>query len=202
MSRLIVCTVGTSLLSNADRPWAGWNPRRQDPLPDAADVALWLEDADAAAASAETNTLRALDVGEADRLAFLHSDTSEGRFCAERLATLYARAGVPVETKKIGKLGYGADHFSAGLKALVDITISLVRTGRERGQQPIFCATGGFKAEIAFLNLIGALLGVEVVYLHELHRELVRLPQLPLSWDAAIVARHQDFFTWIDGELR
>jgi hypothetical protein len=62
----------------------------------------------------------------------------------------------------------------------------------------VLCATGGFKAEIAFLNLLGALLEIEVVYIHEQHRELVRLPRLPLTWDTEFVARHQDFFSWID----
>jgi hypothetical protein len=66
----------------------------------------------------------------------------------------------------------------------------------------VFCATGGFKAEIAFLNLMGALLGIEVVYIHELHRELVRLPRLPLTWEARFVERHKDFFSWIDEEPR
>ncbi len=98
----------------------------------------------------------------------------------------------------MSKLGYGAAAFTSGLKALVDVTLRLVRTARERGREPLLCATGGFKAEIAFLNLLGALLSVEVVYIHELHKELVRLPRLPLTWDANFVLRHEQFFRWID----
>ncbi|SHF33437.1 hypothetical protein SAMN02745206_01781 [Desulfacinum infernum DSM 9756] len=49
---------------------------------------------------------------------------------------------------------------------------------------------------------MGALLGIEVVYLHELHRELVRLPRLPLTWDDGFVVQNKGFFQWIDEEHR
>lgn len=203
MSRQIICTVGTSLLTNRDnRPWAGWNPRSSDPLPGAADVERWLGSADLVKASAETNTLRALELSDVDALALLHSDTPEGRFCAEALRGLYRARCRDVLLEQIGRLGYGAAVFTTGLKSLVDVTLRLVHRGRERGRQAVLCATGGFKAEIAFLNLLGALLEIEVVYIHELHRELVRLPRLPLTWDAEFVSRHEKFFTWIDEEPR
>jgi CRISPR/Cas system-associated protein Csm6 len=102
----------------------------------------------------------------------------------------------------IGRLGYGAAQFTAGLKALVDVTIRRVRQANSRGMETVFCATGGFKAEIAFMNVMGALLGIEVYYIHELHRELVRLPRLPLTWDADFVARNDEFFRWVEAEPR
>src|SRR5690606_13143239 len=126
----------------------------------------------------------ALELSEADALALLHSDTPEGRFCAEGLRALYRARCRDVSLEQIGRLGYGAAVFTTGLKSLVDVTLRLVHQGRERGRQALLCATGGFKAEIAFLNLLGALLEIEVAYIHELHRELVRLPRLPLTWDA------------------
>ncbi len=203
MSRQIICTVGTSLLTNRDdRPWAGWNPRTPDPLPGAPEVERWLGSADLVKASAETNTLRALELSDADALALLHSDTPEGHFCAEALGVLYRPRCRDVSLEQIGRLGYGAAVFTTGLKSLVDVTLRLVHRGRERGRQAVLCATGGFKAEIAFLNLLGALLEIEVVYIHELHRELVRLPRLPLAWDPEFVSRHEQFFTWIDEEPR
>lgn len=203
MSRQVICTVGTSLLTNRDdRPWAGWNPRTLEPLPRAVDVAQWLCSADVVKASAETNTLRALELSEANALALLHSDTPEGRCCAEALAEFYRDQCREVSLHEIGRLGYGAAVFTAGLKSLIDVTLRLVSRGRDQGRQTVLCATGGFKAEIAFLNVLGALLEIEVVYMHELHRELVRLPRLPLAWDADFVSRHEQFFTWIDGEPR
>ena len=203
MKRQIICTVGTSLLTNRDdRPWAGWNPRTPDPLPPTTDVAGWLTSADLIKASAETNSLQALELGEMDALALLHSDTSEGRFCADALGSLYRARWCEVSPEQVGHLGFGPARFPTGLKSLVDVTLRLVHRGHEQGRQVLLCATGGFKAEIAFLNLLGALLQIEVVYIHELHRELVRLPRLPLTWDAEFVSRHEQFFTWIDEEPR
>lgn len=203
MPRETICTVGTSLLTNRDdRPWRGWDPRGQDPLPAPEQVNAWLRQADPVKASAETNTLRLLELDDTDTLSLLHSDTPEGRFCAERLADLYRPAVREVFLEKVGQLGYAARSFSRGLKALVDVVLKRVRAARERGRESIFCATGGFKAEIAFMNLMGALLEIEVVYIHELHRELVRLPRLPLAWDAEFVVRHRDIFDWIEDEPR
>jgi putative CRISPR-associated protein (TIGR02619 family) len=203
MSRLIICTVGTSLLTNRDgRPWSGWNPRAPDRLPDPPAVDFWLNSADPEKASAESNTLRMLELSDADVLALLHSDTAEGRFCAQALDRLYRPQCRDVSLEQIGRLGYGAADFTRGLKALVDVTLQLERKGRDQDRQPLFCATGGFKAEIAFLNLLGALLEIEVVYIHELHRELVRLPRLPLTWDPEFVSRHEEFFRWIDEQPR
>jgi putative CRISPR-associated protein (TIGR02619 family) len=171
-------------------------------LPPADEVDRWLRTANEATASAETNTLARIDLAGTDTLVLLHSDTPEGRFCAERLKTLYVSKVHETILVHIGKLGYGAAEFTSGLKALVDVVIRRVHEGQARGMQTLFCATGGFKAEIAFMNLMGALLGIEVVYIHEQHRELVRLLHLPLTWDAQFVAKHGDFFRWIDTEPR
>lgn len=129
------------MLTNRDgRPWSGWNPRIPDPLPNASEVQRRLDTADLAKASAETNSLRALELSDADVLALLHSDTQEGRFCAEALRALYRKRCRDVSLEQIGRLGYGAAVFTTGLKALVNATLRLVRTGREQGRQPLFCA--------------------------------------------------------------
>ena len=202
MLRLIVCSVGTSLLSGKDRPWK-WNPGDAD-RPDSKVVDDWLRQADPVKASAETNTLSRLGAGASDRIVFLHSDTPEGTYCAERLAAYYEKTCRSVGLTRIAQLGYGAKSFSRGLKSLIDVTCKLVRDTRlsNVGESIVICATGGFKAEIAYLNLLGALLNVEVVYVHELHNELVTLPSLPLAWDTAFALRNKEFFHWIEAEPR
>jgi putative CRISPR-associated protein (TIGR02619 family) len=204
MSRCLITTVGTSLLTNRDeRPWSGW--ARGQPLPADEVVDQWLASADAALASAETNTLRGVSIAGEDRLVLLHSDTPEGRFCSARLRRFYGAAGRcrEVEQQSLDALGYQHASFAQrGLRNLVAVAIRAVRRAGEQDLQPVFCATGGFKAEIAFLNLLGALLDIEIYYIHEQFREIVRLPRLPLAWDAECVVRHQDFFDWIDAEPR
>ena len=204
MANLLITTVGTSLLTNRDdRPWAGWNGWAGDPLPDIAQVDQWLGQTEETTASAETNTLHAIGIHNQDHVLFLHSDTPEGRFCSERLQHFYAKRCRHVEGRSLNALGYSQASFSQkGLKNLVQEAIEAVREARQKSLQPVFCATGGFKAEIAFLNLLGALLEVEVYYIHEQFREIVRLPRLPLNWDMQWVSERQDFFQWIDDEPR
>lgn len=203
MPRLLICTVGTSLLSNRDeRPWGGWS--RKDPLPDAGRVDEWLASADAVVASAETNTLRGIGLDPSDRVLLLHSDTPEGRFCSDRLLG-YLRTGRcrGADSRTIEALGYHQGSFAQrGLRSLVSEAVAAIHQARHDSLEPILCATGGFKAEIAFLNLLGALLHVEVCYIHEQFREIIRLPRLPLTWDAAFVLQNRDFFDWVDAEPR
>lgn len=206
MARLLITTVGTSLLTNRDgRPWKGWNGRAGNPLPDEAEVDRWLEAADPISASAETNTLRSIEISAADHVLLLHSDTPEGRFCSNRLHRFYTDVGKcrQVKERQLTALGYAGASFSQkGLKALVNEAIAAVLDARDTSLDPMFCATGGFKAEIAFLNLLGALLEVEVFYIHEGFREAVRLPRLPLTWDTDWVLQRRWFFDWIDDEPR
>jgi hypothetical protein len=64
------------------------------------------------------------------------------------------------------------------------------------------CATGGFKAEMAYLNLVGILCECPVHYIHEQFDELVTLPPLPVTWDTSFVEQNLEFFSWIDDEPR
>jgi putative CRISPR-associated protein (TIGR02619 family) len=204
VARTLICTVGTSLLSNRDgRPWGGWKDGQ--PLPEAAAVDDWLAQADPALASAETNTLRGLGLREDDHVLLLHSDTPVGEYCSGRLRTWLQSRCRDVSERRLEALGYhGASFAQRGLRRLTDEAATAVRRARAAGREPLFCATGGFKAETAFLNLLGALLQVEVCYIHEQfrNREVVRFPRLPLVWDADFVARHQAFFEWIDAQPR
>ena len=203
MARLLITTVGTSLLTNRDeRPWE-WSFKNKEDFPKIEIVDNWLVSADPAKASAEMNTLHRRAIGNTDRISFLHSDTPEGRYCSERLGTYYADKCRAVKQCALTALSYRNESFAQrGLKSLITVTLQEIRMARELSLTPVFCATGGFKAEIAFLNILGALLNIEVYYIHELHREEVQLPRLPLAWDTDYVIQHQDFFAWIKDDMR
>jgi putative CRISPR-associated protein (TIGR02619 family) len=204
--RTIITTVGTSLLTNRDqdlpdaarRPWAGWHPGAE--LPREEDVFKHLHKGDLQRASAETNTLRALPLMEQDRLVFLHSQTGDGQLCGRALARFYEAEGYRVRLREIGRLGFEERAFrDFGLKGLVAILFEEIKAAQGT---PVFCATGGFKAEIAFVNLVGMLMGVEVYYMHEKFRELIRFPAFPVDWNLGVVERNIDFFEWVDEEPR
>ena len=206
MARLLITTVGTSLLTNRDsRPWAGWN-RFTGSLPCADDVVRWLTSANPVDATAET--IPCVLWASTKPTVFDFCTPIPGKVgsvpnvCNDSIALVSCRAAALMATP-LKALGYGGPTFAQlGLKALVDQAIIAVRYAREKSLEPVFCATGGFKAEIAFLNLMGALLEVEVYYIHEQFREIVRLPRLPLAWNADLVLQRSDFFEWIDGDLR
>lgn len=204
MARLLITTVGTSLLTNRDeRPWTWSHWNKEEPLPEPKVVDDWLATADPVKVSAEMNTLHRREIGETDRISFLHSDTPEGKYCSDRLGTYYEKKCREVRQCVLGALSYQDKSFAQrGLKSLISVTLQEIRFARDHKLTPVFCATGGFKAEIAFLNLLGALLNIEVYYIHELHREEVQLPRLPLTWDTDYVLQHQEFFEWIKKEPR
>ena len=181
--RTIITTVGTSLLSNRDdRPWAGWRFGGEHPDKDA--VSAWLKTADPARASAEIHTWKRLGILEepvGEKVVLVHSHTPDGRYCAERLED-YARCkGLETAIRQIDELSYtDAATFNRGLSRLVRVLAETLRAGRADGEVAI-AATGGFKAEIAVANLVGALLGSPVYYIYEQFEQLVTLEPIPIS---------------------
>ncbi len=101
--RTIITTVGTSLLTNRsdDRPWKGWN-RNSGEYPQPEIVAEWVKTADPRKISAETHTwykLGALEnqKGVKERVVLIHSQTEDGKYCAERLEDYAKKNGLNVE---------------------------------------------------------------------------------------------------------
>ncbi len=184
--RTIITTVGTSLLSGRGRPWAGW--RIGQPLPAAVTVSGWLRGADPVIASAETHTWLRLglpDAPTAHRVVLIHSDTTDGVFCADQLEAYLKGAGVDTELRRVYKLkhagpGTDAETFNQGLRRLVRELAEAARTGAGRGEV-VLAATGGFKAEIAVANLAAALLKLPVYYIYEGFTHLIRIEPLPVA---------------------
>ncbi len=207
--RTIIATVGTSLLTNPDigvdndkkRPWAGW--RQGHKLPDKETMVKYLRTADMRKASAETNTFQALPLWDNDKIILLHTQTDDGKICAEALKEFYEEQDYLVEVREITFLNYREKSFAEkGLKSLVTILFEEIDKADRDKRTPILCATGGFKAEIAFLNLIGILMGIEVCYIYEKFEELIQFPTFPITWNTDIVKENISFFEWIDEEPR
>ena len=202
MNTTYITTVGTSLLTNLDeRPWAGWNATIELPVP--ANVNDWLKCVDPKIACAELNTLAHLGPDGTDSIVFLHSDTAEGGFCARMLMTEAGRRwDVKCSLDKIIRLDYrGGKESAQGLRSLTALLVKHHREATGKGQMVKLCATGGFKSEIAFTNLIGILMGSEVFYIHEQFRELVRLPALPIAEDAKFIKENEEFLHWIEEDV-
>ncbi len=193
MSRLIISTVGTSLLSNAPR--YDFSPRDSKAL----HTFLHLHPQKA---SAEANALSRLIQG-GNELIFLHSDTEDGQTCSAALVAYYQEREHKAREERIEGLSYHERGFvQHGLRRFVRVLARELRQAQRGGLAPLISATGGFKAEIAYATAVGLVFGVPVSYIHEKFGDIVTLPPTPILWDYSLFAWHRDFFDWLDAEPR
>jgi len=193
--RTIITTVGTSLLMNAKRDVGVERLDEQQ-------LANYLRHTEAARVSAETNSLSRLLQSD-ERIIFLCSQTDDGRRCAGALAQHYKNASHDTCMVEIPDLTYVESRFKMrGLRSLVATLIEQIRRERGQGHTVLINATGGFKAEIAYATLVGLLFDVPVYYMHEAFREIIEMPPTPISWDYSLLANYEEFFEWIDADLR
>jgi len=178
--RTFLTTVGTSLLGNARR---SLDPAQPAAVADQ-QLSNYLSHADPTKASAETNSLSRL-LHEGDRVVFLHSQTDEGRQCAEALQRHFdGQRDYTATLVGVPDLTYAESRFKMrGLRSLVATLISLIRKERASGREVLVNATGGFKAEIAYATLVGLLFDVPVYYIHEAFQDIIEMPPTPIGWD-------------------
>lgn len=181
MQRTILTTVGTSLLTNGERPWT-W--RHKQSLPDADTVDTWLRQADPIKASAETHTWYRLGLSDADEkveVVLIHSQTPDGQFCAERLVSAASAKGVKARRRQVDGLDYSDGHsFNRGLRQLARVIGEEIKRGRATGGVEL-AATGGFKAEIAIANLVGAMSETPVHYIYQEFSSIVTIDPIPVA---------------------
>ncbi len=193
--RTILITVGTSLLTNAQRALKKEHPGIQE-------IANYLRHTSPEIASAETNSLSRI-LQEGDRLLFLHSQTKKGKFCAEALQRYYEGLGYSVAVREIPDLTYEENRFKMrGLRSLVATLIEHILEERRAQREVLINATGGFKAEIAFATVVGLLFDVPIHYIHEAFRDIIQIPPTPIGWDYSLIAGYEDFFDWLHADLR
>ena len=191
--RTILTTVGISVMSPIKHD--GNTPNDQK-------LASYLRNTNAATASAETNSLSRI-LEKNDNIVFLCSDTDSGRLCANALSTHYNNSKkYKASVKVIPDLTYKESKFKVqGLRSFVSTLISLVREHKTSGEV-LINATGGFKAEMAYANLIGLLFNVPVFYIHELFKDIIEMPAPPIGWNYSLIADNEVFFEWINECLR
>ena len=192
--RTLLVTVGTSLVQNARRDL-------KKELSDT-EIANYLRCTPPEQASAETNSLSRI-LQEGDKIIFLHSQTHEGRFCAKALKQHYQKEGYRAEICEIPDLNYAESRFKMrGLRSLVATLIEHIRRERQAQREVLINATGGFKAEIAYATVVGLLFDVPVYYIHEAFRDIIQMPPTPIGWDYSLMAEHEEFFEWVNEDLR
>jgi putative CRISPR-associated protein (TIGR02619 family) len=131
-------------------------------------------------------------------LAFLVSETPDGRWTGELLESYYRKVRGFGEVRWYELKGLTPDdpaRFARiGLRDLVRVSSKLLRDAGNRDMFRVINATGGFKAQISFAGLIGQTLGVAVVYQFETFPVCVEMPPMPVDFDRQVWLVNQDAF--------
>lgn len=205
MARLVVSTVGTSLLTNRADPALlpllrrTANARERDlaaadrgPLESLIatrrELLARAEPAEARRLSAELNGLLAipdvLDRGSFaadDQHVLIATDTVQGRATAAMVRDWIRAGDGNAEILAVNDLR--TEELASFSVALSDLAKTLLEWAQ--GQRVVLNLTGGFKSVNAFLQALAMLRGFESYFLFENAREVLRIPRLPVSWDAA-----------------
>jgi len=218
--QLIVSTVGTSLLTNANpdlRPFlyqtanrteaeldAGQRRRVDDALAVSEQRLLDAESDAIPGLSAELNGLYrfyggrlASAAGEApDQHMLICTDTVQGSAIGHMICRWLLDRGFPAEARVVQDLSTrGLDTFRSALSALARLCRDEVADYRAAGYRIVFNLTGGFKSINGFMQALGMFHADECVYVFETQAELLSLPRLPIVLDPeGIVGRHLQAF--------
>lgn len=189
---VLICSVGTSSLREFESRDGDWQPRQLlEHLRD--------QSPHEAGAGAEINSIHALLANgrvEPERLYLLVSDADDVGRIARALQLYYRSADERFDEVDLCHIEGLApdrpeDFKNQGLRNLVSTAVKLIRDEENRGRRPILNATPGFKAQAAYLTLVGQLMGVEVFYLFEDFTQIISLPPMPLGFDVLDVwGRH------------
>lgn len=193
MSRVIISSVGTSLIVNLRK-------QQIDPTDEKAVFNYMSEHT--APASAETNALSRVAL-TGDSLYFLASETAEGELCGRLLAEFYRAQGFVSEFRLIrGLSSQSAGFVQYGLRNYVQELSDIIIKAQRKGQAIEINNTGGFKAQIAYANVVGLIFRIPVFYIHENFKDIIYMPKTPIQWDMSLFYENEIFFEWLEADLR
>ncbi|MDR2503671.1 MAG: hypothetical protein LBD82_04715 [Deltaproteobacteria bacterium] len=141
--------------------------------------------------SAEINGIAAVYAGQlpqgtSNRHIFLHSDTYMGALSVEMLMRWAQNNGLNNESKTFPGLHTASlESFRPAMSEAARWCCEEIAPQRSTRDRIVFNLTGGFKSVQGFMQTLGMFYADEVVYIFEGSTELLRIPRLPLSIEAA-----------------
>ncbi len=211
---VLICTVGTSLLTNIDKLHNGGESgisaelceklreaRQKDNVQ--ALVKLLLEiDPTSRICGAEINSIE--DALKNKSLTLHHlflfvSDTADGWKMGDVLTSYYrARKDLDLKTSEfiaVAKLQdeNPKDFKIHGLRNLVREMGKIIQ--RYTSEHIVINATGGYKAQIAIAVVIGQTLSIPVLYRHERFSEIIDFPPMPVAFDYSLIGENSALLT-------
>ena len=194
-----ICTTGTSIANGPirDLPQKEYQKRIEEKINSLKnDEKSFLK-----RLSAETNSLQALNPSENDKIYLIHSETEDGRICADYIKKIIKKTfNIQVELCEIKGLQVNnAETFKKiGLKNLFD-QLDRIITSNQNSDISLN-VTGGFKSVPPYITLYGMLKQLKTVYLFEFSDSLIVLPPLPIDYDAHILLKAMDALIKLEAE--
>lgn len=217
MGRLVISTVGTSLLTNQiDNVYEDnyYSRLRDTANCSSAEIEKYHEDVseiiqelkeraaeklkgdidDIREASAELNGIYGLydnkiSQGEQDIHWLISSDTAQDKVSAELLQSFLSQQGINISICTPKDFTLGSDEaFTQGIDELLNWFEDLIPGYKDSGYEIYFNLAGGFKAIQGFVNTIGMFYADKILYIFEgKNSELITIPRLPIKIDNDVI---------------
>jgi putative CRISPR-associated protein (TIGR02619 family) len=216
MKRLIISTVGTSLLTNQiDREFEeSWNVRLRDTAnysseevakyhEDVSDIMVTLKERaeeklrgdikDIREASAELNGIygfykNQLNQGSQDSHWLIASDTAQDKVAVAVLEVFLREKGLNVQVYiPKGFSTSSTETFTDGIDELLEWIENTIPGYKDDGYQICFNLVGGFKAIQGFANTVGMFYADEIIYIFEGSQDIIKIPRLPIQVDTSVI---------------
>lgn len=195
MKTCLISTVGISLykwIERTDISKLALDPKQ---------ISVYLTDNGIAKrASAEIASIQSIlsrgYLDDSKDLYLLTSDTEEGKISGEVIREYFLGNFQSVYVIDIKGLNTddSAIFRDEGLLQLVKSTSTIIYEKRNKQEECIINATGGYKAQISFVGLIGQVLRIPVYYQFEDFKEIIKMPSMPISLDNQLWLRNYDLF--------
>ncbi|MDY6782167.1 MAG: putative CRISPR-associated protein [Cyanobacteriota bacterium] len=217
MNRLVISTVGTSLLGNQiDRELEeNWVTRLRDTAncsqqeiadhhKDISDIIETLQERavekldgeiqEIREASAELNGIyglykEQLSQGSQDIHWLIASDTAQSQVTAEMLQKFMKKQSLTLTHiyKPEGFSARNTEIFTNGIDNLLNWVEETIPGYKDSGYQICFNLVGGFKAIQGFANTVGMFYADEIIYIFEGSREIITIPRLPIKINTSLI---------------
>ncbi len=218
MKKLIISTVGTSILTNVvennnERAelYNNSNCRYKEECSESAiklidklkEKALErlsqnLESEKLRRLSAELNGIYGLfietKISKQDFHFLITTDTYQGRICGEILKQFLVQKGIDVDIYAPPELTTKTKYnFEQGIKNLLKWCDENLTGYKQSGYEIIFNLTGSFKSLQGYMNTIAMFYADKIIYIFESEKaELIEIPKLPVEIDNEIIEKHKE----------
>ena len=152
-------------------------------------------------ASAETNSLARLDLAaQKNDICLLHSETKEGRICAEETVCLIKKFLAPQKLELRQIEGLQVEDASRFRQVGIQRLFATLDELHQRYGNSLLNVTGGFKSVVPYMTIYGQLHRIPVVYIFERSEQLITLPPVPVNYDWDRLAQAGDALRWLEQE--